>query len=636
MKNKIASVLRKHTPIVKKKNFIREKETVETLNRQMGELYWQIAEINKELDSTKNNLIHTQEYTKWIAMNYPNFNDITNQRQLSLKFNYRPKISIILPVYNTDSLYLEACIDSVINQSYVNWELCIVDDASDKEATLNTLKKIDNKKDPRININHSNKNEHISVASNLAAEKATGEFIALLDHDDILWPNALYEVVKLLQIHQDADLIYSDEDKIEQDGYLHRDPYFKPDWSPHLLECINYITHFSVIRRQVFVEVSGFDKHLIGSQDWDLFLRISEKTEKIFHIPTILYSWRIHQGSTASSTDSKSYVKVNQKTTLENHLGRVYKNYTSKVFTGHHGYWYIKYGVVGNPLVSVIIPTKDKVDYLKRCVSSIINKTSYSNYEIIIIDTGSKELETREYYKELKNDFSKKKLRIISFPPTPFNYSDACNYGAKEAKGEYLLMLNNDTEVRSEDWIKDMLGYAQQKDIAAVGVKLLYPSNDIQHAGVTLGIGSWEPVAAHIGQKMMNNAPNFLQALYTDTIRDVSAVTAACLLVSAKKFWEVNGFDPKYRITFNDVDLCLKFRKAGYHNIYLPFVELTHDESISVGRVLQNRDMSELNKSAKLIRKRWKGVIDQDPYYNPNFHILSSRFALDVESTKHD
>ena len=630
MKGKITAVLRKHTPVVKKKNYLREKELADALNTQMGELYWQIAKINKELDATKHSLDHVQEYNKWVAMHYPSFEDITNQRSISAEFTYRPKISIILPVYNTDPGYLDACINSVIAQSYVNWELCIVDDASDRESTLNKLAEFEASRDARINITHSSKNGHISAASNLAIEKASGEFIALLDHDDLLWPNALFEIVQLLQTHKDADFIYTDEDKIEKDGYLHRDPYFKPDWSPHLLECINYITHFSVIRRQIVNEVGGFDKKLIGSQDWDLFLRVSEKTERIFHIPTIVYSWRIHQGSTASSTDSKNYVRANQRATLENHLERFRKEYECQIFVGHHGYWYIKYGVKEKPLVSIVIPTKDKVEYLKRCVNSIINKTSYSRYEIVIVDTGSKETETRDYYKELSNDFVKSKLSVLSFPEEPFNYSNACNFGARNSKGEYLLMLNNDTEVLSESWIEDMLGYAQQEDVAAVGVKLLYPTNDIQHAGVTLGIGSWEPVAAHIGQKMKNNGPNFLQALYTDTVRDVSAVTAACLMVSTQKFWKVKGFDPKYRVTFNDVDLCLKFRKAGYNNIYLPFVELIHDESISVGRVLQSRDMSELNKSAKLIRARWKDSIDHDPYYNPNFHILSSVFGLDV------
>ena len=631
MRNKAISLLRKHTPIVKKKNYNREKELANSLNTQMGELYWQIAEINKELNQTKNNHQHIQEYNKWVAIHYPSLEDIAEQRSISTDFAYRPKISIILPVYNTDPDYLETCINSVINQSYVNWELCIVDDASDRESTLSKLAQFEKRKDRRINIEHSSRNGHISVASNIAIEKATGEFIALLDHDDLLWPNALFEAVKLLQVHKDADFIYSDEDKLEEDGYMHRDPYFKPDWSPHLLECVNYITHFSVIRRQIVNEVGGFDKNLIGSQDWDLFLRITEKTQKIFHVPTIVYSWRIHQGSTASTNDSKNYVTANQKTTIKNHLERSHKEYTTEVFSGHHGYWYVKYGVVGAPLVSIIIPTKDKLDYLKRCINSIIDKTNYSKYEIVIVDTGSKDIETKNYYSELKKDYSKNKLRIVSFPEEPFNYSKACNFGAKNSKGDYLLMLNNDTEVLSENWIEDMLGYAQQKDIAAVGAKLLYPSKLIQHAGVTLGIGSWEPVAGHPGINLPDNKNfNINQALYVNTTRDVSAVTAACLLVSTQKFWKVNGFDPKYRVTFNDVDLCLKFREAGYNNIYLPFVELTHDESISVGRVLQNRDMNELNKSAKLIRTRWKNIIDHDPYYNPNFHILSSSFGLDV------
>ncbi len=641
MKNKATSILRQYTPIVKKKNYLREKNLSTTLNGQMGELYWQIAELNKEidvlnkeLDVTRHNSVHIQEYSKWVSNNYPKYRDIINQRLISTKFKYRPLISIILPVYNTKPDYLEVCINSVIDQSYVNWELCIVDDASDNQTTLKVLDKYEKGNDSRIHISHSSKNGHISTASNIAIDMATGEFVALLDHDDLLWPNALYEVVNLLQTHEDADLIYSDEDKIEEDGDWHKDPYFKPDWSPHLLECINYITHFSVIRRKIINQVGGFDKHLIGSQDWDLFLRISEITDKIYHVPTILYSWRIHQGSTSSSTGSKSYVQANQRTTLENHLKRSRSNYTNQVLVGNHGYWYVRYDVIGKPLVSIIIPTKDKVEYLKRCVDSIINKTSYSNYEIIIVDTGSKEPTTQEYYAELKDKFSKKKLRISLFPKTPFNYSDACNFGAKQAKGEYLLMLNNDTEVRGETWIGDMLGYAQQQEIAAVGVKLLYPTNYIQHAGVTVGIGSNEPVAGHpgINQSDINNH-NINQALYTNTIRDVSAVTAACLLVATSKFWEVKGFNSKYRVTFNDVDLCLKFRKAGYHNIYLPFVELTHDESISVGRVLQNRDMNELNKSAKLIRKQWKDIIDHDPYYNPNFHILSSNFGLDVYSS---
>jgi glycosyltransferase involved in cell wall biosynthesis len=638
---RIVPALRAHSPVVKKSSYLAEKNHSLSLQDDIGKLYWQIAQMQKyfesmelqkdmALEAMQMQMVRGQEYNKWVAMHYPKTTDIANQRLVSTEYEYRPKISIVLPVYDTKPSFLDACIMSVKEQSYVNWELCIVDDASSKKATLQVLKKYESGDDPRIKIQRSSKNGHISVASNLAIDMAEGEFIALLDHDDVLWPNALFEMVRMLQIHPDANLIYSDEDKIDQDGFMHRDPYFKPDWSPHLLECINYITHFTIIRKTTLKEAGGFLSNMVGAQDWDLFLRISENTTNIYHVPSVLYSWRIHPGSTSSSMESKGYATVNQRLAIESHLERSKPEYKKEVLQGHHGYWYARYRVVGRPLVSIIIPSKDKKDYLSRCITSILNKTDYSHYEIIIVDTGSKEESTKSYYANLKAKYSNKKIRIKRFPKQPFNYSDACNFGAKAAKGQYLVMLNNDTELLSEMWLTDMLGYAQQPDIAAVGVKLLYPTGKLQHAGVTLGLGSWEPVAAHIGQNMPDNSPDFLQALYTNTVRDVSAVTAACLMVSTDKFWKVNGFNPAYRVTFNDVDLCLQFRKAGFHNIYLPFVELVHDESISVGRVLQDRDMGELNKSAKLMRLQWKDVIDKDPYYNPNFYILSSNFGLDV------
>jgi len=267
---------------------------------------------------------------------------------------------------------------------------------------------------------------------------------------------------------------------------------------------------------------------------------------------------------------------------------------------------------------------------LKRCISTVMEKTTYDNFEIIIVDTGSVEDSTKKYYKLLKNSTDRDRLKIVNWPKQPFNYSDACNFGASKAKGEYLVMLNNDTEIISPDWLGDMLAYAQKEDVAAVGVKLLYPSMQLQHAGVAVGIGSKEPVAGHLGIFTDYKHNDFLTSVYTDTVRDITAVTAACLMVAAKKYHEVGGFDPIYRVTFNDVDLCLKFREAGYKNIYLPNVELFHHESISVGRVSENRDMTELNKSAVLIRKKWKKEIDYDPYYNKNFYILSSNFGLAV------
>lgn len=629
--------LRSRLPVVKRSNYIREKTRVDNLERQ-------IQQTNQELTATRQTLVDTQntlaefqtntksnrEYAKWLAMNFPTATTLANQRAASTEFAYRPMISVIMPVFNTKPEYLTACIDSVIAQSYVNWELCIVDDASDSVETMEVLNKYEATSDPRIHITHSKKNGHISAASNIAIKKATGEFIALLDHDDLLWPNALFEVVQLLQDHTDADFVYSDEDKIEADGYLHFSPYFKPDWSPRLLECINYVTHFSVIRTELVRQVGGFDTTMVGTQDWDLFLRVTEKTNKVYHVPTVLYSWRAHEGSTASSVGTKSYVFVNQERALKAHFERVKPEYEITVSKGNYNFWYPKYKVIGKPSVSVVIPTKDKVEYLKRCIESILDKTDYRKYEIIIVDTGSIEHETHRYYAHLEDEYGKKKVRIKRYTKQPFNYSNACNFGAKHAKGEYLVMLNNDTEVLSESWIKDMLGYAQQPDVAAVGAKLLYTSGQIQHAGMALGIGSWVPVAAHPGSQMENASSNPAQITYTHTVRDVSGVTAACLMVSASKFWQVGGFDPVYRVTFNDVDLNLKFREAGYTNIYLPFVELVHSESISVGRVLQDRDMTELNRSAELMRQRWKDAIDSDPFYNKNFFILSSQFELSV------
>lgn len=633
MKNKISSKLKDYSPLVPKgtlhRHQVQASNTEQALQSEIQALRSRNEDWAKEVRALRLELQRIHEYDKWIAVYYPTPHTIANQRQASTNFAHRPTISIILPVYNTNVDFLKACIDSVTAQSYANWQLCIVDDASSSKDTVDCLKQYV-KKDPRISIKRSKNNGHISVASNQAIEMAKGEFVALLDHDDVLWPNALFEVVSLLQKHREADFIYSDEDKIEANGQLHFAPYFKPGWSPHLLECINYITHLSVMRTDLVRSVGGFNKNMVGAQDWDLFFRITEQTDKIHHIPTILYSWRAHENSTAHSIHIKDYALKSQEQALQAHFDRT-KQTVSELKSGMTmGSWYPYFEIKNKPLISIVVPTKDKVDYLKRCISTVLEKSSYDNFELVIVDTGSKEIETKQYYSSLKKSLSSKKLRIVNFPKQPFNYSDTCNFGAEQSKGEYLVMLNNDTEIITPSWLEDMLGYAQQPKVAAVGAKLLFPSMQIQHAGVTVGIGSSEPVAGHIGifTDYANN--DFFTQIYTDTVRDVTAVTAACLMVSTKIFNEVGGFDPVFRVTFNDVDLCLKFRKAGYHNIYLPFVELYHHESISVGKVNQNRDMNELTDSAKLMRKKWENVIDDDPYYNKNFYILSSNFGLNV------
>ena len=635
MKQQLAKI-KSHSPVVKKKshdllrtNFNQLDQENNNIKQEITELHNRNEEWAREVRNLRLEIQRIKEYAKWVTLNYPTEGCIKKQRELSSDFKYRPLVSIIMPVYNTEPDYLRVCIESVLAQSYPNWELCITDDASTNQLTIDLLNYYKNK-ESRIKLKRSETNGHISIASNESISLAEGEYIALLDHDDFLWPNALFEIISLLQENPTADLIYSDEDKIDEDSdeFVHFSPYFKPDWSPHLLECINYITHFSVLRTELVRTIGGFDRHLIGAQDWDLFLRITEKTNKIYHIPTILYSWRAHNGSTAKNLHSKSYALKNQKIALENHYKRIKKT-NVQIALSRNDVWYSTYKALDNPFISIVIPTKDKKDYLERCLSSIINKTTYTNYEIIIVDTGSKEEISKLYLEHLKTNF-KNKIIIKYWRHQPFNYSDACNFGAKFARGEYLVMLNNDTEVISENWLENMLGYAEQDNVGAVGAKLLFPSKQIQHAGVALGIGSEKPVANHSGYGIDFNSSDLLANVYVNTVRDVSVVTAACLMISTKKFWQVKGFDPVFRVTFNDVDLNLKLLDAGYNNIYLPFVELYHHESVSIGRVFKNRDMSELNESAKLMRRKWKKIIDHDKYYNKNFYKLSSNFGLDI------
>ncbi len=636
MNKRIISKVKSHTPIVKSSSFKTQRQRAIELENRNTDYLNTIRVLEKrneiwahEVRQLRLQIQRHEEYGRWLAVNYPSNELIEKQKKDSSKFKYRPLISIIMPVYNTNPEYLTVCINSVLAQSYDNFQLCIANDASTNEQTLKCLDKY-RTKDKRIKITDLTKNGHISVASNRAIELAEGEYVALLDHDDFLWPNALFEVVSLLQAHPDADFIYSDEDKVGSKGLYHFFPFFKPDWSPHLLWSINYITHFSVLRTDIVHEVGGFNTETIGAQDWDLFLRVSEITDKIYHIPTILYSWRSHEGSTASSILSKKYAKDSQRKALLNHFSRIYPLREVKLIENDHDIYTPEFEIEGRPKVSIIIPTKDKVDYLEKCIASIFEKSQYNNYEIIIVDTGSIEEQTKEYYKWLKEEYSTRRLRLERFDKQPFNYSDSCNFGASLATGDYFLFLNNDTEVITNDWIAKLLGYAQQKDVGAVGAKLLFPNGQIQHAGVAIGIGSELPVAGHPLSCADSVTNDPITVIYSETIRDVTAVTAACLIVDKDIFKAIGGFDPKLRVTFNDVDLCLKIRKKGYKNIYLPSVSLYHHESISVGKTPDSRDMEELWKSALYIRKKWPGIIDNDGYYNKNFYKQSANLGLNI------
>ena len=587
------------------------------------------------------NLSINQQYQIWLKKNYPTKKELERQKKESKKFKYQPKISLITPVYNPEKKHLIECIESVLNQSYPNWELCLVDDASTKKYVKEILNNY-SKKDKRIKVKFREKNGHICVASNDALKMAKGEYMGLLDHDDFLWPNALYEVVKLINQKPHVQFIYSDEDKLDYDGKTHVDPFFKPDWSPDYLRSINYITHFAVLKKSLIDKIGGFIVGTEGAQDWDLFLRATfyleknighchplDKKNPIQHIPTILYSWRKTSQSTASEKHAsavKNYAYKNQKKVLENDLKR--RGYEGWVEpTKYLGLWRVRYKIIGNPLVSIIIPTKDKYEYISRCLNSIIKKTIYKNYELVIVDTGSTDKKVWQLYEKIKKIHQN--TQVLNWNKS-FNFSSVCNFGAEKSRGEYLLFLNNDTEIITPDWIEGMLEHGQRREVGAVGCKLLYPDGRIQHAGVILGIKggtSKYGIAGH-AFKYFDNGDNgqFFQQLHS--IKNYSAVTAACLLIKKQKF--IN-FDPEFRIAFNDVDFNLRLLTKKYFNLYTPFAILKHYESISVGKPEKgNRDLKEFKKEILKMYKKWKKLLLNDPFYNKNLTKIRENYDLEV------
>jgi glycosyltransferase involved in cell wall biosynthesis len=553
-----------------------------------------------------------RSYLKWFAGNQLSQVELEQQKEDSKNFKHRPLISVLLPTYNTPIELLSDCIDSIINQTYDNWELCIADDASTHEDTKKIIKEYGDKYE-NIKYVLSKDNGHIAVATNEALALAKGEYISLMDHDDLLLPDALYETVKIVNDHPSADLIYSDEDKIE-DNKCHVEPFFKPDWSPDFLLSCNVITHFATIRHTLMKKVGGFRNGSEGAQDWDLFLRITELTDEVYHIPKIIYSWRKTANSTAQASKSKPYAYINQKKVLRDALER---RKQPAVVEPHiyMGFWRVKYEIIGSPYISIIIPSKDNYKYLNRCLESIFEETNYPNFEVIVVDTGSKDPQVLSYYDKLQKGIDK--LKVVNWhSKSGFNFSAACNAGAKEAKGEYLVFLNNDTKVLDGHWLRDMLEHAQRPEIGAVGCKLFFPDRTIQHAGVVL---SKRDVAFHPFYGL-NEKTDIFSNIYINNIRNVAAVTAACMMVSKKKFNEIGGFDTNLRVTYNDVDLCLKLLDKGYLNLYTPYTRLVHYESKSVGNITtEKRDKSEWQEAFDIMQRRWDKYLQRDPYYNDNF-----------------
>lgn len=563
------------------------------------------------------NLSEKDSYQSWLDANFPDFIEIGKIRHAESKLTNRPLISIVVPTYNTNIEFLRDCIESVQAQVYENWELCIVDDASPNENVRTIIKEYADA-DERIKTKFLKKNHHIAGATNEAFKIASGEFIGLFDHDDLLWPNALYEVVKALNENPSLDFIYSDEDKIGLSRYDHFNAFFKPDWNPDFLHSVNYITHFAVVRKSLVDKIGGQREDYNGAQDWDFFMRLASETTKIHHIPKVLYSWRVHDESTAKDTGAKPYVIEAQYKAIRDDLVRKgYPGAHIEQDPKHTGYWRVTYPLTEKPLVSIVIPTKNQYKIVKRCIESIYKKSTYDNYEIILVDTGSTDKTVKKWYEVTAKKHSN--FKVIDWPEQPFSYARSCNEGARNASGEILIMLNNDTEVITPDWIEQLAGDANRSGIGAVGCLLFFPDkHHIQHAGVGVGLGG---VAANSFSMMtLQHAMSQTQHLMINTRHNMTAVTAACMAIRKSVYDEIGGFDEEFRVTYNDVDLCLRLYEKGYQNVYTPHVRLVHHESISVGlpEEVAKRDTKEFRDAMAMFKKRWAKYIEHDPNINPN------------------
>lgn len=556
----------------------------------------------------------TDEYRLWIdshQLNEARKQEIINEIH---NFKYKPLISIVVPVYNVEEFWLRKCLDSVVNQLYPNWELCIADDASPKAHVRKVLEEYACK-DKRIKVVFRKTNGHISESSNSALELATGEFVGLLDHDDELTIDALYENVKLLNQHPDADMIYSDEDKINVDGMRHS-PFFKPDWSPDMILTHMYSCHFGVYRLSLVKQIGGFRKGYEGSQDFDLVLRLTELTDKIFHIPKILYHWRTIPESTASGPGAKNYTHFAGLKAIKDTLNRRNINGWVEELEGYSNFYLVHYSLKNEPLISIIIPTRDMHKTLDACLASIFSKTTYSNFEVIVVDNGSKEPETLEVFRKWIQS-ENKRFRVINLD-IPFNYSKLNNFAVKQAKGELILLLNNDIEIISPNWLQDMAGHAMRDSVGAVGAYLMYPDNTVQHSGLTLGLGA-QGVAGDAHHHRPIEDPGYFGSLIA--VRNYSAVTAACLMIRKELYQLVGGLNEELLVAYNDVDFCIKVREQGYNNVWLSYVKLYHHESKTRGHENTPEKMNRFNQEAKYMRDRWGDLLEKDPYYNPNLSL---------------
>lgn len=573
------------------------------------------------------------DYETWFSLNRAAQKELEEQRQIV--FERQVKISVVVPLYNTGEKFLREMIESVCAQTYGNWELCLADaspsfiqgdfsgekkDALSRRSKATKLTAIVREyqaADERIRYRILDGNDGISGNTNKAMKMASGEFIGLLDHDDLLEPNALFEVVKAINEDTGVDMVYTDEDKINRKGTKHLTPNMKPDFNLDLLRSNNYICHFLVVSKRVAEQTGGFRKEFDGAQDYDFILRCTEAAGKIAHVHKVLYHWRTHEGSTSDNPDSKLYAFEAGRRAVAAHLERLGIEAEVET-TADLGYYRVRYAVKGNPCVSILIPNRDEKESLEKCLRSIWDKTEYENYEILIVENNSTKKETFAYYKEIDG---KNHVRVLYWDKE-FNFSAINNFAAREARGDYYLLLNNDTEVITRGWMKELLSNCQRKEVGMVGAKLYFPDNTVQSAGTIIGMGG---LADHAFVNMPRKQAGYMHRASIQM--NLSGVTAACAMVKKEVYEEVGGLEEELTVAFNDVDLGLKIVTAGYLIVFDPFAELYHYESKSRGA---DDDKNERHKKeVEYAQKKWAAFLEAgDPCYNKNLTLSKHNFSL--------
>jgi GT2 family glycosyltransferase len=575
------------------------------------------------------------QYVEWMEKVESKYLDDKLMRKNVRRVGDDVKFSIIFPVWNKKREMLRKAFVSITNQVYENWEICISDGSSEHIVeTEKFLKSFQENYPNKVKLDFLSKDlrRKINIVenSNNALDMATGQYVVFMDCDDELSPNCLLELAKSIEKNPEVEFIYSDFDKIDEKGKRF-DPSFWPSWSPHTLTAQMYTTHITCYKREVVERLGGLVKGTEGAQDWDLVLRYVTEYEgdwEVQHIPKILYHWRVYPGSTAlTNSGSKDWAYKNQKKVLERYLER--RDLKGKVLEGpFQGSWRVKFDVIGNPKVSIVIPTCDKVAYVKRVIESIKEKTTYDNYEIVVVNNRSKERETLDYFKDIAKD---KSIKVINFDK-PFHFGKLYNWASKQVNGEYMLLLNNDIKVLNEGWLTSMLEWCQLPEVGAVGSKLYYKDGKIQHAGVIVGAGG---AAAHSHRLMDGDTFGYEGAVVN--IRNYLAVTAACLMIKRKVFIDIGGFDEQFDPAYQDVDLGIRLYEEGLFNVYTPYAELIHYESVTRFDDENKEKLEKDEANALKLRKKWPEYIEymggQDPFYNPNLSYAHEDFRLNLNTT---